>query len=99
MICEQISTCDYITCVSKVMPTTAVMIKAKYCNDFDNGCAKHQEHEVIAIDKETYNLCPDSVMGELEIFEKKFSESYKKLCVRHHKEITGTHKIMNSNFL
>jgi hypothetical protein len=92
MICEQIGTCQFIACVSKVMPVTAEMIKSTYCKKEDYVCAKYQDHEVIAIDKERGNLCPDSVIGELDIFEKKYTESYKKLCVRRHRETIHIHK-------
>lgn len=90
MICEHKGTCHFIQCVGKVMPVTAISIKVRYCENSSYGCAKDQEHEVITIDKERGNLRPGSVMDGLEIFEKRYSESYKKLCVRYHTEITGT---------
>jgi hypothetical protein len=87
MICEHITTCNFILCVSKVMSFTSLVVKAKYCENIGYGCAIYQEHEVLAIDEETGSLYPGYVMEELEIFEKQYSESYKKLCVRY-REIT-----------
>src|SRR5262245_10166937 len=83
MVCEHISTCNFILCVSKVGPFTFLLVKVKYCEEAGYGCAIYQEHEILAIDEETGNLYPGYVMGELEIFEKQYSESYKRLCVRH----------------
>ena len=92
MICDQINTCHFIRCFSKLMPITAINVKAKYCNNIVYGCAKYQDHEVIAIDKERGNLCPGSVMGKLELFEKKYSDSYIRLCVRQLREIKENNK-------
>jgi hypothetical protein len=83
MLCEHINTCNFILCVSRVMPFTSLAVKAKYCEKSGCGCAIYQEHEVLAIDEETGNLYAGYVMEELEIFEKQYSESYKKLCVRY----------------
>ena len=91
MLCERINTCNFIQSMNKLMPFTAIMVKLKYCEKVGYGCASHQEHEVLAIDKETRNLYPGYVMEGLEIFEKQYSESYKKLCVRRHREMMGTH--------
>ena len=84
-ICENINTCSFMVNVIKLMPITAITIKVMYCNKFIYGRAKYQEHEIIAIDRERGNLCSGYVMDELELFEKQFSESYKKLCVRRHR--------------
>jgi rhodanese-related sulfurtransferase len=83
MKCECINTCDFIRCMSKVMPFTTVMAKAKYCENTDYGCAIYLEHEVLDIDKETGKLYPGYVAEGLEIFGKHYSESYKRLCVRY----------------
>ena len=83
MKCESINSCNFIRCMSKVMPFTTVMAKAKYCENTDYGCAIYLEHEVLDIDKETGTLCPGYVTEVLEIFEKQYNESYKRLSVRH----------------
>ena len=83
MKCERINTCNFIRCMSKVMPFTAIMVKAKSCKNTDYGCSIYLEHEVLDIDKETGNLCPGYTMEVLDIFEKQYSESHKRLCVRH----------------
>ena len=70
MICERLSTCPFILSVSQLMPITAAAIKVIYCKNANLGCAKYQEHEVIAIDIENGNLRSGSVLDELEIFEK-----------------------------
>ena len=93
MICEQINTCHFFQCVSKVMPVTAITIKAKYCDNYIYGCAKHQEHEVIAIDKERGNLFPGYVIDGLIFFEKEYNKSYKKLCVRRIKETKENNRL------
>lgn len=87
MLCERINTCNFILCLNEVMPFTAGTVKSKYCKKIDYCCAAYVDHEVLAIDKEAGNLCPGIVMDELEIFEKKFSETYKKLCVRCNRKI------------
>lgn len=74
------------------MPVTAITIKARYCDNHIYGCAKYQEHEIIAIDREQGNLFPGCVMDELEFFEKKYTDSYKKLCVRRNREMQVIHK-------
>lgn len=86
MICEHLSTCGFIASITRVMPFTAVMIKAIHCKDAGSGCAQYKDHEVLAIDKERGNLRPGALIEGLEIFEKEFSKSYKKLCVRRHME-------------
>ena len=83
MKCENINTCNFIGCMSKAIPFTASMVKAKYCENTDYGCAIYLEHDVLNIDKETGNLCPGYVIEVFEIFEKRYSESYRRLCVRH----------------
>lgn len=92
MICEHINSCQFIQLVSEVMPITALVIKASYCKDSCYGCAKHMEHQVIAIDIENAGICPGTTVNELEIFEKKYSESYKELWVRHHRETQQINK-------
>lgn len=82
MICEHLNTCGFIASASRVMPFTAVMIKAIHCKDAGYGCAKNKDHEVLVIDKERGNLWSGTMIEGLEIFEKEFSKSYKKLCVR-----------------
>jgi len=69
--------------MSKVMPFTAAMVKSKYCENRDYGCAIFLEHEVLTIDMETAYLSPGYVVEGLEVFEKLYSESYKRLCVRY----------------
>ena len=88
MICERLSTCLFILNVEQYMPITADYIKGMNCKNSDFGCAKYQDHEVIAIDIERGNLSQGPVSDKLEIFEKKYSESYKKLCVRRLRETT-----------
>ena len=97
MVCEHINTCNFILCVSKVMQFTSLAVKAKYCEKSGCGCAIYQDHEVLAIDEETGNLYPGYVMAELEIFEKQYSESYKRLCVRC-REITRIRDVDLLNF-
>lgn len=89
MICEHLSRCPFILCVDQLMPVTAISIKIMYCKNAKFGCAKYLEHELIAIDIERGNLRPGPVSAELEIFEKKYSESYRKLCVRRLRETTA----------
>jgi hypothetical protein len=100
MVCENINTCNFILCASRVIPFTSLMIKAKHCENNGCGCALCQEHEVLAIDEETGHLYPGYVMEELEIFEKQYNESYKKLCVRS-RETTriGDADLLNSRSL
>ena len=88
MKCEQICKCSFIQDVSKAMPITAVMIKALYCKKVDYGCAKYRDHEVIALDVEKGNLSPGPIMNGIELFEKQYCESYKKICIRRQRETT-----------
>jgi hypothetical protein len=97
MICERISECDFIADVSLIMPVTAIMIKSMYCKNVANGCAKYHECEIIAIDKEKGSLHPGLKINKVELFDKKYSEFYQKLCVRYRKETTVNHKIMGFN--
>jgi hypothetical protein len=65
------------------MPITAIMVQSKYCDNIGYGCAKQHDHMIIAIDKDTGNLLPGSVLKILQIFEKQINESYKVLYVRY----------------
>jgi hypothetical protein len=82
MICEQLNTCDFMINLSSLMPFTAHMVKAIYCESIEDGCGKDHEHVILPIDQDPGNLLLCDEMKTLELKEIKLNETYSVHCIR-----------------
>ena len=82
MICEHLNTCDFILSVNRVMPFTAHMVMALYCESIEDGCAKDHEHIVLPMDRDPGNKYMSAEAKTFELKEIKLNETYSVHCIR-----------------
>ena len=81
MICEHLHTCEFIESVSSLMPFTAHMVKALYCESIEDGCAKDHEHIILPMDRDPGNHYLRAVTKTFELKEIKLNETYSVHCI------------------
>ena len=82
MICERLNTCEFMINLSSIMPFTAHMAKAVYCESMEYGCAKDHQHIIWPMDQVPSSTDMIGEMTALELKEIKLTETYIVRCVR-----------------
>jgi len=77
MICKYTKTCAFIAYGSHVAPFTAKMTKLKYCERFQEGCARYNAYQFLDADLVPDDLWPNLEIKTLEMIERRINEAHK----------------------